>query len=197
MKTVVVVGVGALGSQLVPLLRNIETSVTVVDFDRVEARNTQSQFHSKPSIGKLKVQGLQQTMQFLFGWKIGANPVKLVADNVVQLLGGADLVIDCLDNAPSRRIVQTFVRGAKIACLHGAVDADGAFGRVVWDLDAQGRPLFVIDEGGPVGAPTCENGEHLPFLSIVASYLAHSVKEYLRKGAQLSYQVSPGGVFLV
>lgn len=191
MKTIVFVGVGALGSQAVMLLRNVKATLKVIDFDRVEAKNVQSQFHGKPGIGKPKVLALAGAMDLLFGIKLQTNSNKLVENNVEQLLGGADLVVDCLDNAASRRVIQTFVRKAKIPCIHAAVDANGTFGRVAWDES------FVIDEEDASGAPTCENGEHLPFLSIVSGHVAHVVKEYIAKATQLGYQVSPGGTIRV
>jgi molybdopterin/thiamine biosynthesis adenylyltransferase len=197
MKSIVIVGVGALGANAVMLLRNVEATFKVIDDDRVEAKNVQSQFHSKPSIGKLKTQSLQSTMSFLFGTKIESVPQRLVEDNVYQLLGAPDLVIDCLDNAASRRVIQAYVRKpmgtglSNIPCLHAAVDANGNFGRVCWD------EMFVIDEEDGKGAPTCENGEHLPFLSIVSAHIAHAAKEFLSKGVRLGYQISPGGTIRI
>lgn len=191
MKTIVFVGVGALGSQAVMLLRNVKATIKVIDFDRVEAKNIQSQFHGKPGVGKPKVLALSGAMDLLWGVKLQTNSNKLVENNVEQLLGGSDLVVDCLDNAASRRVIQAFVRKAKIPCLHAAVDANGNFGRIAWDAS------FVIDEEDGVGAPTCENGEHLPFLAVVSGHIAHAVKEYMGKGVCLAYQVSPGGTIRV
>ncbi len=191
MKTIVIVGVGALGSQAVMLLRNVKATLKVIDFDRVEAKNVQSQFHGKPGVGKPKVLALSGAMDLLFGVKLQTNTNKLVENNAKELLGGGDLIIDCLDNAASRRVIQAFVRREKIPCLHAAVDANGTFGRVCWDEQ------FIIDEEDGAGAPTCENGEHLPFLSIVASHLAHAAKEFLAKGTRLGYQVSPGGTIRI
>ena len=191
MKKIVVVGIGALGSPAVMLLRNVKATIKVIDFDRVEAKNTQSQFHSKPGVGKPKVLALSGAMDLLFGVKLQTNSNKLVEGNAKELLGGHDLVIDCLDNAASRRVIQAFVRQENIPCLHAAVDANGGFGRICWD------EVFVIDEEDGAGAPTCENGEHLPFLNIVASHLAHAAKEFLSKGTRLGYQISPGGTIRI
>jgi molybdopterin-synthase adenylyltransferase len=196
MKTIVIVGVGALGSQAVMLLRNVKATMKVIDFDRVEAKNVQSQFHGKPGIGKPKVLALAGAMDMLFGVKLQTNSNKLVENNAYELLGAPDLIIDCLDNAASRRVIQTYVRKPfvgrnGIPCLHGAVDANGTFGRVTWD------EVFVIDEEDAKGAATCENGEHLPFLSIVAAHLAHAAKEFLSKGTRIGYQVSPGGTIRI
>lgn len=185
-KLIVIVGVGALGSHVVQFLRSTAATLRVIDFDRVEQKNVLSQFHGKPSVGKAKVVALQQTMQFLFATKIETIPHKLVEDNAATLLGKADLVIDCLDNGEARRLVQAFVRRANVACVHGALAADGGFGRVVWDEH------FVVDDATGDGA-TCEDGEHLPFIGIVSAYLARSAQEYMKSGRKVSLQIAPLG----
>ena len=129
---------------------------------------------------------LQQTLNFLYGTKLEAIPHRLTLENVFMLLSDSDLVADCLDNAPSRRLVQTVVRAHKIPCLHGALAADGAYGRSCWDEQ------FVIDEGA-AGAPTCEDGRHLPFVALVAAYLARSVQEFVATGRKVGFEVSPFG----
>jgi predicted ThiF/HesA family dinucleotide-utilizing enzyme len=186
MKKIVIVGVGALGSHVVLLSRNLEVAIRAIDFDRVEQKNVQSQFQGRPGIGKLKVAALDQLMRFLFGAGFETNSNKLAPDNVAQLLGGADLVVDCVDNGETRRLVQTFVRERKIACVHGALAPDGQFGRVVWDES------FVVDDASGDGA-TCEDGEHLPFIAISAAYLAHAVKEFVLRGAKVGFSISPAG----
>lgn len=190
MRTVTVVGIGALGSHLVPLLRNEKVNLRLIDFDRVEAKNVQSQFHGKPSISKMKVEGLKSTMNFLFGLpfiQMQSFNAKLIESNVIQLLGGSDLIVDCLDNGATRRLVQNFARGGSVPCLHGALAADGAFGRIVWD------ERFVIDDENVTGEPTCEGGAHLPFIAIVAALLARSAQEFLVSGERLSFNASPRG----
>jgi molybdopterin/thiamine biosynthesis adenylyltransferase len=191
MKSVVVVGVGALGSHLVPLLRNEDASLKVIDFDRVEATNVLSQFHGRPHVGKLKVEALKQTMQFLFGTRVEVVPHRLTADNVAALLGGADLVVDALDNGASRRLVQAFVRAHGIACVHGALAAEGAFGRVCWDGS------FVIDDETGADAATCHDGANLAFCALVSAYLAQAVHMFLTTGKKVGSQVSPVGAMAV
>lgn len=185
-KRVTIVGVGALGSHLALALRN-EAELRVIDFDRVEQKNVLAQFHGKPSVGKNKAEALKQSLQLLFGLKLEAVPHRLTADNARELLGG-DLVIDCLDNAASRALVQAEVRRRALPCLHGALAADGQFGRVAWD------ETFAIDEaatGG--GVATCEGGEHLPFIGVVSAYLARAAQVFLREGRRVGYQIHPGG----
>lgn len=191
-KLITIVGVGALGSHVCLLLRNAEASIRVIDFDRVEQKNVTSQFHSKAGVGKLKVQALQQSMNFLFGLKIEAVSSKLVENNTSQLLGKSDLIIDCLDNGTARRLVQAYVRKNQVPCLHGALAADGGFGRSVWD-----EQFTIDDEPAGVQAATCENGIHLPFISVVSSLIARSAQEFLANGRKVGYQINPMGVIAV
>lgn len=195
MKTVVIVGAGALGSHVAQFLRSEDVQLRVIDFDRTEPKNTLSQFHSKAGVSKLKVETLKQTMQFLWGVKIETISNKLVQNNAQALLSNADLIIDCLDNGESRRVVQAYARqdtlGRSKPCLHGALAADGAFGRVCWDQH------FKIDDESTVGAPTCEDGQFLPFIAIVSSYIAYAAQTFLRTSKQIGFQVSPAGAIVV
>lgn len=186
-QNITVVGVGALGSHLVPLLRNEDANLFVIDYDRVERKNTASQFHGVKTVGKSKVQGLQQTMKFMFGAQIKGSPHKLTTDNVDTLLSEADLIVDCLDNAKARQLVQNYVRQHQVPCLHGGLAADGTFGRILWDS------RFQIDSEPSRGAATCQGGEFLPLISVVSSLMALSVQQFLQKDQQVSYQVTLSG----
>lgn len=187
MRTIVIVGVGALGSHVVQFLRNVDAQLRCVDFDRVEQRNVMAQFHGKPSVGKAKVQGIQQTMNFLFARKVEVVPHKLVENNAKEVLGSADLVIDCLDNGDGRRVIQRFVRAAHVPCLHGALAPNGTFGSILWD-----EHFTVDDETG--NGKTCEDGDHLPFIVLVSAYLAQSAQGFMKDGRKEGFNVFPGGV---
>lgn len=187
---ITVVGAGALGSHLVQFIRNEKATIRIVDFDRVEQRNVLSQFHGKPSVGKFKVESLKQ-MQFLYGVKIETISHKLVDNNVEAILGkhrDDHLIIDCLDNGASRRLVQAHVRAHGLPCLHGGLAADGSFGCVIWDES------FTVDDEPSAGAATCENGEFLPFIALVSACLAYSVQRFLQNGRKISFHVTPAGV---
>lgn len=188
MKNIVIIGAGALGSHVTQFLRN-EGKLTVVDFDRIESKNALSQFHAKSHIGRNKVDALNATLSFLWGVKINVIPHRLEAVNVYQLMNptrsDTNLVIDCVDNGATRRLIQTHVREHKLPCLHGALAADGMFGRSCWD------EKFVIDDEAGAGAATCEGGEHLPMIAVVSAYVARSAQIFLRSGKRLGFEVSP------
>lgn len=187
---ITIVGVGALGSHTVQLIRNVGASIRVIDFDRVEQKNVQSQFHAKSGVGKAKVIALSQLMNFLYGVNVQTNSNKLVENNAQALLGESDLVVDCLDNGASRRVVQAYVRSKNIPCLHGALAPDGQFGRVIWDEN------FVVDDE-TAGAATCEDGEHLPFIVVVSAFIAQSVKTFVKNQKKIGFNVSPAGVIRI
>ena len=201
MKQITVLGVGALGSHVVQFLRNEAAELHIVDFDRVEQKNVQSQFHGKPHVGKLKVHSLQQTMQFLYGTKLTAVPHRLTADNIGEIAGHPVtepddrhdyVMVDCLDNAKSRRLVQAFSEQGDVPCVHGALAAgDNLFGRVVWGEQ------FVPDEEAGAGAATCTNGEQLPFIALVSACLARAVQHFLTTGQQRGYAITPTGVIAI
>lgn len=186
-KSIVIVGVGALGSHLILLGRNWPARMTAVDFDRVERKNVMAQFHSSMGVGRNKAAALQQAMQGLFGLRIEAVPHKLTADNAAALLSKADLVVDCVDNLEARQTISAAAAELSVPCLHGALAADGAYGRVVWD------ELFQADAGGD-GEATCENGEHLPFITLVAAQMAAVVQRFLADGRRQSVHLHPGGI---
>ena len=188
MKKVTIIGAGALGSHTAMFLRNA-ASLTVVDYDKVEFKNLASQFHVKQGLGKNKTQALSGTLQLLWGLRVETFPQKLVTNNAEQLLSGADLLIDCLDNGPARRVVQAYAREHKVPCLHGALAANGIFGQVVWD------EVFKVDDGGE-GAPTCEDENFLPFIAIVSAYLARMAQEFLTTGKKVSLWIPPSGASL-
>jgi molybdopterin/thiamine biosynthesis adenylyltransferase len=191
MKTVTIVGVGALGSHVAQFLRN-EGNLRVIDFDRVEAKNMLSQFHGKPGGAKLKVTALHNTMNFLWGTKLDTNSNKLVENNLKALIhGDSNLVIDCVDNGATRRLIQGHVRAHGLPCLHGALAADGAFGRAIWDES------FVVDDEDGAGAPTCEDGAHLPFIATVSSLIARSAQVFLQTGKKQGWSIAPTRIEMV
>lgn len=188
-KKVVLVGAGALGSHLAMLVRN-HVDMKIIDHDRVEAKNCMSQLHPLKAVGKNKALALQQTLLFLYGLKVEAVPHKLVANNAAELLQDAHLVVDCVDNGETRRLIQVICTkgqlGEQTPCLHGALAAGGQFGQVAW------TESFTPDDA-PAGAATCEDGEHLPFIATVSSLLALCVQGFVRKGEKRSFLVFPGG----
>jgi len=104
--------------------------------------------------------------------------VRLTAQNVTTLCKDAGLVIDCFDNAASRKVLSDFARSTSTPLLHAAVSGDGTFGLVRWD------ERFVADAEDVAGQATCEGGEHLPLLGLLCAAIARTVQDFVKGGTR-------------
>ena len=181
-------GVGALGSTAAVLCRSLGAELRLVDFDRVETKNLSAQAFVKQSLGKNKAEALKLQLWNFWGVKAEAVPVRVVADNVAQICAGADLIVDCFDNQASRQLLSTHARATGQPLVHAALSADGRFGLVRWD------ERFTPDAEDHAGQATCEGGEHLPFIGVVAAALARTVQDFVVNGARREAVVSLSGV---
>lgn len=177
-------GGGALGSHALFLARDLAHELAVVDFDRVETRNLASQWFVKQMVGKNKAIALKTQLLNFYGVTIKDYTVKLTALNADAILAPAGLVVECFDNAQSRRVVQEYVRARGKPCLHAGLAAHGEFGVVRWDQH------FVIDEENVAGQATCEGRGFLPLILRVSSALVASVQFYLADQRQVNWNIS-------
>jgi molybdopterin/thiamine biosynthesis adenylyltransferase len=144
-------GVGALGSNLVDnLARQGFAKIRVIDFDRVELHNINTQIYSKNHVGALKVAALKGIVFSAVGTEIETENKELTQNNVKKLLKNTDLVVDVFDNAASRKIVTEYCQSNGVACLHAGLDGSGSYGQVMWN-EVYKVP---VDTGEK---PACEN----------------------------------------
>jgi molybdopterin/thiamine biosynthesis adenylyltransferase len=182
-------GVGALGSNAVLYCRELGAELRLVDFDRVESRNLAAQWFVKQSIGKNKAEAVRLQLANFYGRKAEAMAVRLGAHNAAQLLEGCDLAVDCFDNQDSRLVLAEAARARAVPLLHAALAADGTFGLVRWD------ERFAPDREDTEGQATCEGGDHLPLIGLLAATLARTIQDFLRNNAtRADYMVSLSGV---
>jgi hypothetical protein len=175
---IVFCGVGALGSTAAVLCRTLGADLALVDADRVETKNLLAQAFVKASVGKNKAEALRLQLSTFYGLKAEAFPVRLVATNVEAVCGGADLLVDCFDNAESRNLLQGFARTRGVPLVHAALAGDGTFGLVRW------TERFAADAEDQAGQATCEGGEHLPLIGVLAGTLARIVQDFVRSGVR-------------
>lgn len=181
-------GVGALGSGAVLLCRNLDAELRLIDFDRVESKNLAAQWFVKQSVGKNKAEAARLQLANFYGRKAEALGVRLGEHNAAQLLDGCDLAVDCFDNQDSRLVLSQAARSRSLALVHAALAADGTFGLVRWD------ERFAPDREDQEGQATCEGGEHLPVIGLLAATLARAIQDFSARGAQHDYMVSLSGV---
>lgn len=121
---VAVVGAGGLGGQVILLLARIGVGrLIVVDHDRFEETNLNRQaLCSQESLRRPKAQTAAAVVASINpGVRVMAHPVKIDADNIDGVLTGADVIVDALDNAPDRLVLQEAARRLGLPLVHGAL----------------------------------------------------------------------------
>jgi molybdopterin/thiamine biosynthesis adenylyltransferase/rhodanese-related sulfurtransferase len=105
---VLLLGAGGLGSPAALYLAAAGVgTLGIVDNDEVDLSNLQRQvIHSSERIGVPKVDSAAETINALNpDVKVDKYPVRLGPDNIVEIISGYDIVVDGLDNFPTRYLL--------------------------------------------------------------------------------------------
>jgi len=177
--TVLVVGVGGLGSPVVMYLASAGVGeLILVDHDEVEISNLQRQIiHGQDTVGEFKVFSAKKRIQQL-------NPEcsvitineKLTDENVDELVQQASVVVDCSDNFTSRFALNRACVKYKIPLVSGAaIRMEGQLS--VFDPRQEDSPCYrcLYDESGNEDLSCATNGVLAPVVGIVGSIQALEV----------------------
>lgn len=121
---VFIAGAGGLGSPAATYLTAAGVGVIrLVDHDRVELSNLNRQMlHWHEDIGKRKVDSAIEKLNKLNPEvKIEAIEQKITEANISQLVAGFDLIVDAMDNLPTRYLLNKVAVEKNIPFFHGAV----------------------------------------------------------------------------
>ncbi|MCS7233667.1 MAG: HesA/MoeB/ThiF family protein [Synergistetes bacterium] len=164
---VAVVGCGGLGGFVIESLARLGVGkIIAIDPEVFEESNLNRQILSRlDNLGRPKVEEALKRVQEI-NPEVQLIPIreKLSEENVDRLILGANVVVDALDNIPSRRILIKSVSKLGIPLVHGAVH--GWWGRVCVIKDDS-----VLEKLYPEGAKTPEVIPAIvPVVAIVAGY---------------------------
>ena len=183
--TVLVVGAGGLGC---PAALNLAVAgvgqIKICDFDTVEISNLNRQFlHTEQSIGTDKARSAQATLSSINSEvSVEAISRKITEENVDDIVGDAQVILDCLDNFSDRYILNQCAVRKRIPMVHGAVW--GLEGRVTFLHPPETPclkcmfPIAPTQEQLPVvGATPCATGamqalETIKYLTGMGSLLS-------------------------
>lgn len=132
---VCVVGAGGLGSPALLYLAAAGVgTLGIVDSDSVELVNLQRQvLHGTGGIGVPKVDSAAARLNDLDpSIRVVPHVVRLTAGNAAEVLGGYDLVLDAVDNFPTRYVISDTCAGLGIPVVWAAVRVTRAQLSVFW-----------------------------------------------------------------
>jgi adenylyltransferase/sulfurtransferase len=122
--TVFIAGAGGLGS---PASFNLAVAgigvLKICDFDSPELSNLNRQFlHDESRIGMNKAESAKRTLSRLNpNVQIDAILDKIDEANIDRLVGDSDLILDCMDNYPTRFILNGASVRKRIPLVHGSI----------------------------------------------------------------------------
>jgi molybdopterin/thiamine biosynthesis adenylyltransferase/rhodanese-related sulfurtransferase len=121
---VLLLGAGGLGSPAALYLAAAGVgTLGIVDMDEVDASNLQRQIlHNLDRIGERKVDSAKKTLTALNpDVNVVTHDVRLSAENVMDLVGAYDVVIDGADNFPSRYLLNDASVKLGVPVVHGSI----------------------------------------------------------------------------
>lgn len=122
--TVFIAGAGGLGSPVSIYLTVAGIgNIKICDFDSPDLSNLNRQIlHNHHRIGINKALSAKQTLEELNpDINITALTDKIVPDNVDEIVGDAQLIMDCMDNFPTRYILNECAIRKSIPLVHGSI----------------------------------------------------------------------------
>lgn len=145
---VVIAGGGGLGSPTSIYLAAAGVgTIRIIDWDKVELSNLNRQvLHWDKDIGRRKVDSATEKLKNLNqGVKIEALNETITEANISQLVAGFDLIVDAMDNLPTRYLLNKAAIEKNIPFFHGAVY--GFEGRAMTIIPGQTACLRCVYRG--------------------------------------------------
>lgn len=187
-----IIGAGGLGSPAALYLAASGVGrLTLCDGDAVDLTNLQRQIvHTSHALGVNKALSAQQTLAGINpGVAVTAVPRRVAGEELLQLVAGADIVIDASDNFATRHAVNRACAAHKKPLVSGA--AVGFDGQVaVFDLRRADSPCYhcLFPEQGEAEDSRCAvMGVFSPLVGIIgAVQAAEALKTLTAAGRTLS-----------
>lgn len=124
-----IAGVGGIGSNVaVNLVRSGVRTLTIADFDKVEASNLNRQFYFTNQVGCLKVDMLKENLLRIDpGVVVKLIAERLTAGNLASSFAGCDLIVEGFDKSEDKKMLLESFAGD----TRSVVSASGIAGRAI------------------------------------------------------------------
>jgi len=179
--TVAIIGAGGLGGWIVEGLARMGVGhLIVVDGDVFEDNNLNRQALCwEATLGQAKVEAARQRVaQVNAGVQVTALHLWASAENLPDLLRGANVVVDALDKLPTRLMLQKVCAGLGLPMVHGAIG--GYIGQVTTILPGDaGLCALYGEEGLPERGAEVEWGNPAATPMMIAAWEIQEVVKLL------------------
>lgn len=156
---VLFLGAGGLGSPSALYLAAAGVgTIGIVDDDVVDESNLQRQIlHNVERLGMPKVESARKTLQLLNpDVKVIAHQTRLSSENVLEIIGGYDLIVDGADNFPTRYLLNDAALKLRKPVIHASIFRfEGQLTTFLPDSGPCYRCLYP-DPPPPGMAPSCQ-----------------------------------------
>jgi molybdopterin/thiamine biosynthesis adenylyltransferase/rhodanese-related sulfurtransferase len=190
---VLVVGAGGLGCPAAQYLAAAGVGhLGIADFDVISSSNLHRQVLFGPDdVGQKKaIIAIQQLQRQNPGIQLTAHDLKVTSENVIELIAGHDVVVDCTDNFETRYLLNDACVISGKPVVYGAIyQFEGQV--AVWNtktMDGKQTPNYrdLFPQVNAPAIPNCAEGGVIPTLAgIIGCMQANEVLKYITKTGEL------------
>ncbi|MGB2783319.1 MAG: HesA/MoeB/ThiF family protein [Atribacterota bacterium] len=185
---VAIIGAGGLGGTVIELLTRIGIGELIIaDKDIIVDSNLNRQILSKETnLGQNKIEAaVKRVKEINSSVEITRHSVFIDSDNVKEIIEGADVAVDALDNLPSRFVLQKACRDLKIPLVHGAIAGFNGQLTTIFPEDKGLELIYGSDRDLPEHGSEVTLGAPTVTPALIASLEAQEVIKILLKRGKL------------
>jgi molybdopterin/thiamine biosynthesis adenylyltransferase len=185
---VAIIGAGGLGGTVLELLARMGIGkLIIVDKDLIVDSNLNRQILStEKNLGQSKTEfAVKRVKEINSSIEIVEHSVFINSDNVKKIIEGAGIVVDALDNLPSRFVLQKACRDLKIPLVHGAIAGFNGQLTTIFPEDKGLELIYGSDRDLPEHGSEVELGAPTVTPALIASLEAQEVVKILLKRGKL------------
>jgi molybdopterin/thiamine biosynthesis adenylyltransferase len=185
---VAIIGAGGLGGTILELLTRMGIGKLIIaDKDIMVDSNLNRQILSnETNLGQSKTEAaVKRVKEINSSVEIAGYSVFINSDKVKKIIEGAEVVIDALDNLPSRFVLQKACRDLKIPLVHGAIAGFNGQLTTIFPEDKGLELIYGSNKNLPEHGSEIELGAPTVTPALIASLEAQEVIKILLKRGKL------------
>ena len=185
---VAIIGAGGLGGTVIELLTRIGIGELIIaDKDIIGDSNLNRQILSKETnLEQNKIEAaVKRVKEINSSVEITGHSVFIDSDNIKEIIEGADVAVDALDNLPSRFVLQKACRDLKIPLVHGAIAGFNGQLTTIFPEDKGLELIYGSNTDLPEHGSEVELGAPTVTPALIASLEAQEVIKILLKRGKL------------